>query len=231
MKILVIEDDFGISTMIRSGLEEAHYQIRVAKDGVKGLELARTHEYGLLILDIMLPKLDGWQICERLRAERNQTPILMVTARNSVDDRVRGLDIGADDYLPKPFEFRELLARVRALARRERVHRSNLIHIGDLEIDTVGKRVSRAGESIQLSHREFELLEALASNEGRVLDRQTVRDRVWLNDAMSSNMVDVYVRALRNKIDRNRSEKLIKTIHGVGYCLESSLSNRAYSGQ
>jgi DNA-binding response OmpR family regulator len=136
MKILVIEDDAGISTMIRRGLEDERYQVDIARDGARGLELARTNEYGIIVLDLMLPKMDGWQVCERLRSTRNQTPILMLTARDSIDDRVKGLDAGADDYLPKPFDFKELLARLRALSRRERVHRARLIKISDLEIDT-----------------------------------------------------------------------------------------------
>lgn len=222
MKILVIEDDAGISAMIRRGLEADRHQVEVARDGHRGLELARTGEFGVIILDLMLPKMDGWQVCERLRAARNQTPILMLTARDAIDDRVRGLDAGADDYLPKPFDFKELLARIRALSRRERVHRARLIKVGDLEIDTVGRRVTRAGEEIRLSHREFELLEALASNEGRILDRQTIQERVWLNEEVYSNMVDVYIGTLRKKIDAGHSEKLIRTVHGLGYSLQSS---------
>ncbi len=221
MKVLVIEDDAGISTMIRRGLEGERYQVDVARDGARGLDLAKANEYGVIILDLMLPKMDGWQVCDRLRSSKNQTPILMLTARDSVDDRVKGLDAGADDYLPKPFDFKELLARLRALSRRERVHRSRLIRIGDLEIDTVGRRVTRSGEEIRLSHREFELLEALASNEGRVLDRQTIQERVWLNEETYSNMVDVYIGTLRKKIDAGHEEKLIRTIHGIGYSLQS----------
>ncbi len=222
MKILVIEDDGGISTMIRRGLEAERHQVEVARDGIKGLEMARAGEYQVIILDLMLPKMDGWQVCERLRSSRNQTPILMLTARDSIDDRVQGLDAGADDYLPKPFDFKELLARIRALTRRERIHRSRLIRIGDLEIDTVGRRVTRAGEEVRLSHREFELLEALASNEGRVLDRQTIQERVWLNEDVYSNMVDVYIGTLRKKIDAGHVDKLIRTVHGVGYSLQAS---------
>ena len=222
MRVLLVEDDAGIATMIRRGLEDERYQVDVARDGARGLELARAGEYGLIVLDLMLPKIDGWQVCEQLRAAKNQTPILMLTARDSVDDRVKGLDTGADDYLPKPFDFKELLARMRALARRERIHRSRLIQIADLEIDTVGRRVTRHGIEIRLSHREFELLEALASNEGRVLDRQTIQERVWLNEEVYSNMVDVYIGTLRKKIDSGQDVKLIHTVHGVGYSLRVS---------
>jgi DNA-binding response OmpR family regulator len=226
MKILVIEDDAGISTMIRRGLEDERYQVDIARDGARGLELARTNEYGIIVLDLMLPKMDGWQVCERLRSTRNQTPILMLTARDSIDDRVKGLDAGADDYLPKPFDFKELLARLRALSRRERVHRARLIKISDLEIDTAGRRVTRAGQEVRLSHREFELLEALASNEGRVLDRQTIQERVWLNEDVYSNMVDVYIGTLRKKIDAGHADKLIRTIHGIGYSLQSGVQDQ-----
>jgi DNA-binding response OmpR family regulator len=222
MRVLVVEDDAGISVMIKRGLEAQRYQVDVARDGQRGLELAKSNEYGIIVLDLMLPKVDGWQICEQLRALRNQTPILMLTARDSIDDRVRGLDAGADDYLPKPFDFQELLARLRALSRRERIHRSRVIQIGDLEIDTAGRRVTRGGQEIRLSHREFELLEALASNEGRVLDRQTIQERVWMNEETYSNMVDVYIGTLRKKIDAGHTQKLIKTIHGIGYSIQGT---------
>jgi two-component system copper resistance phosphate regulon response regulator CusR len=227
MRVLLVEDDAGIATMIRRGLEDERYQVDIARDGARGLELARSGEYGIIVLDLMLPKMDGWQVCENLRAAKNQTPILMLTARDSVDDRVKGLDTGADDYLPKPFDFKELLARLRALARRERIHRARLIQIADLEIDTVGRRVTRHGVEIRLSHREFELLEALASNEGRVLDRQTIQERVWLNEEVYSNMVDVYIGTLRKKIDSGQDVKLIHTVHGVGDSLRTPDSPRA----
>ena len=172
MKILVVEDDPAIARMLRRGLTQAEYQVDLAEDGASGLALAGESLYSLIILDVMLPIKDGWQVCEDLRESGSRVPILMLTARDGVGDRIRGLDLGADDYLPKPFDFGELLARVRALLRRDRVHRTRLIRVGDLVIDTAQHKVTRAGQEIGLSHREYDLLEALASNESRVLSRQ-----------------------------------------------------------
>ena len=155
MKVLVIEDDAGIGKLVRRGLEEAAYQVDVALDGATGLNMALGNTYVAIVLDVMLPKLDGWRVCEDLRSHRSRTPILMLTARDTVEDRVRGLEIGADDYLPKPFDFKELLARVRALVRRDKIHRTRMIRIGDLEIDTAQRRVTRAGRTIGLSHQEY----------------------------------------------------------------------------
>jgi DNA-binding response OmpR family regulator len=163
--------------------------------------------------------MDGWTICERLREKRNATPILMLTARDNVRDKVRGLEIGADDYLSKPFNFGELLARVNALIRRDRMHKTKVIIIGDLSIDPGARRVERAGKEISLTEREFTLLEALASHEGQVLTREAIQERVWLDEDSYSNTVDVYIGTLRKKIDAGFDEKLIKTVHGVGYTL------------
>ena len=179
MKVLVIEDDAGIGKMVRRGLE-AGFQVDGALDGATGLNMALENPYIVIIFDLMLPKMDGWRVCEELRSQRNRTPVLMLTARDAVEDRVRGLDIGADDYLPKPFDFKELLARVRAFLRRDKIHRTRMIRVGDLEIDTAQRRVSRAGRTIGLSHREYELLESLAANEGRVLTREAIQERVWM---------------------------------------------------
>src|SRR5580658_7354851 len=148
MRILVVEDEAGIAGMIREGLQEADYAVEVASNGIQGLRMAREETYHLIILDIMLPGRDGWSICEELRALKNRVPILMLTARDTIQDRVRGLDSGADDYLPKPFDFRELMARVRALLRRDKIHRTRVIRVGDLEIDTAQRRVKRAGSEI-----------------------------------------------------------------------------------
>lgn len=219
MKVLVIEDDAGIAGMVRRGLEEAGYRVDVAADGQTGLEMTYDNSYGLIVLDVMLPRMDGWQVCEALRAARNRVPVLMLTARDAIDDRVRGLDAGADDYLPKPFDFKEFLARVRALLRRDRVHRARVIRVGDLEIDTAGRRVLRAGVEIGLSHREYELLEALAAHESQVLTREAIQERVWMNENASPNTVDVYIGMLRKKIDAGRAVKLIQTVHGTGYTL------------
>jgi len=219
MKVLVIEDDVGIGKMVRRGLEAVNFQVDLAPDGATGLKLALENPYSVIILDLMLPKMDGWRVCEELRSQRNRTPVLMLTARDAVEDRVRGLDLGADDYLPKPFDFTELLARVRALLRRDKIHRTRIIRVGDLEIDTAKRRVSRAGRMIGLSHREYELLESLAANEGRVLTREAIQERVWMAENSFSNTVDVYIRMLRKKIDAGHPIKMIQTVHGVGYTL------------
>jgi len=219
MKVLVIEDDTGIGKMVRRGLEAANFQVDWALDGTTGLRLALENPYSIIILDLMLPQMDGWRVCEELRSQRNRTPVLMLTARDAVEDRVRGLDIGADDYLPKPFDFTELLARVRALVRRDKIHRTRMIRVGDLEIDTAQRRVSRAGRIIGLSHREYDLLESLAANEGRVLTREAIQERVWMAENSFSNTVDVYIRMLRKKIDAGHPLKMIQTVHGVGYTL------------
>jgi DNA-binding response OmpR family regulator len=222
MRVLLIEDEEAIAEVVRQGLEEAHYVVDVACTGPEGLRQALAQPYSVILLDLMLPGLSGWEICERLRARRSQTPILMLTARDTLEDRVRGLDTGADDYLPKPFEFLELLARVRALVRRDRVHRTRVICVADLEIDTGTRRVLRSGEEIHLTEREYTLLEALASHEGRVLTREFIQERVWHDDASCSNTVDAYIRLLRKKLDSGCSLKLIQTVHGVGYVLRTA---------
>ncbi len=219
MKILLIEDEKGIANLIREGLEDASYIVDVRGDGQDGLELALEQTYHLIILDVMLPRRDGWSVCEALRARRCRTPILMLTARDTVADRVRGLDAGADDYLPKPFDFQELMARVRALLRRDKIHRTRMIRVGDLEIDTAKRRVTRDGVEALLSNREYDLLEALAANEGKVLTREAIQERIWMNEDAYSNTVNVYIGMLRKKIDAGHDVKLIQTVHGVGYTL------------
>ena len=219
MKILIIEDNAGIGKLVRQGLEDARFHVDWVQDGARGLTLTEEHRYSVIVLDLMLPKVDGWQVCKELRARRNRTPVLMLTARDGVEDRVRGLDLGADDYLPKPFDFAELLARVRALMRRDKIHHTRMIRIGDLEIDTAQRRASRAGRVLGLSRREYELLESLAANEGRVLTREAIQERVWMAENSFSNTVDVYIRMLRKKIDVGHPVKIIQTVHGVGYTL------------
>ncbi len=219
VKILLIEDEPGIAALVRRGLEHAGYAVDASIDGADGLEQALSQNFDLILLDVMLPKMDGWQVCEALRAQGRRTPILMLTARDGVDDRIKGLDIGADDYLPKPFHFGELLARVRALTRRDRVHRTRIIRVADLEIDIARRRVCRAGAEIGLSHREYTLLEALAGNAGRVLTRELIQERIWRDDDSYSNTVDVYIRMLRKKIDAEHAVKLIHTVRGSGYTL------------
>ena len=219
MRILLIEDEAGIAAMIREGLEDANYSVDVARDGQTGLELAQEQTYHLIVLDVMLPRRDGYSVCEELRMRRNRVPILMLTARDTIKDKVRGLDTGADDYLPKPFDFQELMARVRALIRRDKVNRTRVIRVGDLTIDTAQRRVTRAGVEIGLSNREYDLLEALAANEGKVLTREAIQERIWMNEDAVENTVNVYIGTLRKKLDANHPVKLIQTVHGVGYML------------
>jgi DNA-binding response OmpR family regulator len=224
MRILIVEDEPAIAEAIKEGLEDEHYLVDVAHDGSKGLEMAEDGIYAAIVLDLMLPGLDGWQICERLREDGNTTPVLMLTARGAPDERVRGLEMGADDYLPKPFHFPELLARVRALVRRDRIHKGKVIRVADLEIDTKARTVTRAGQPIALTGREYTLLEALASREGHVLTREVIQERVWMDDESlmsSSNTVDVHIGQLRKKIDGGHNIKLIHTVRGVGYCLRN----------
>jgi two-component system copper resistance phosphate regulon response regulator CusR len=219
MRILLVEDDEIIAERVKAGLEKAHFEVDLAADGETGLQMGRAGDYALVILDLMLPRRDGWSVCEALRRGRTAVPILMLTARDEVKERVRGLELGADDYLTKPFAFDELLARVRALLRRERVHRSRVIRIGDLEIDTTARRVQRGGQEVTLTPHEYALLEALAANEGRTLSREMILERVWRDDESSSNTVSFHVASLRKKIDADFPLKLIHTVHGVGYVL------------
>jgi DNA-binding response OmpR family regulator len=221
VKILLVEDERAIASVIRRGLEGARFSVDAAEDGETGLRMALTDEYDLIVLDLMLPKRDGWSICRELRTRRKTVPILMLTARDAVEDRVKGLETGADDYLPKPFDFNELIARVRALLRRDKVHKAGVIRIADLEIDTAAARVRRAGQEIHLTPREYSLLEALASNEGRVLSREMILERVWTDGESYSNTVDVHIGVLRKKVDSGHEVRLIQTVHGMGYTLRA----------
>src|SRR5439155_10193612 len=184
--------------------------------------MAAEGAYALIILDLMLPKRDGWSVCAAIRGRPDPLPILMLTARDAIDDRVRGLELGADDYLPKPFDFSELLARVRALLRREKIHKGRVIRTADLEIDTGSATVRRAGQEVSLTRREYSLLEALAANEGRVLTREAIQERVWMDAESYSNTVDVHIGSLRRKIDSGHAVKLIHTVHGMGYTLRDA---------
>src|SRR5687768_10693483 len=219
MKILVIEDDQPIAAIIRLGLEGARYTVETAEDGETGLRMAQEGRYSLIILDLMLPRMDGWSLCRALRDRKIGTPILMLTARDGVDERVRGLELGADDYLAKPFHFAELLARVQALTRRDQVHKGRMIRIGDLEIDTTLARVRRAGQEVTLSRREYALLEALAANEGKVLSWSSLADRA-IEDGEPGDNVDGVVEMLRWKIDEGREPELITPIGSIGYVLQ-----------
>lgn len=222
MRILLIEDDKHIVGFLKRGLEEEGYVVEVAYDGEEGLDLAKDGEFDLIILDILLPRVDGFTVCQRLRASGNTTPILMLTAKDSVEDRVQGLDLGADDYLVKPFAFEELLARIRALTRRHRNAEGAVLKVGDLTINLLTREVKRGDRVIELTAREFELLKFLAHHPGRVFTRAQLLERVWGYDfEYSSNVVDVYIRYLREKIDKPFDRKLIHTVRGVGYKLQA----------
>lgn len=224
MKILIVEDDPNISSAVREGLDEAGYFTEVTRDGERALRVALNGTFSLILLDVMLPSMDGLTLCRKLRDAKLNTPILMLTAKDTVPDRVTGLESGADDYLVKPFEFDELLARIRALLRRDKAIKKSKIVLDDLELDTAGHTVHRGGQPISLSGREYTLLEALVSHQGRVLSRDAILERVWLDEHSTSNIVDVYIRNLRKKIDQNHPRKLIHTVHGIGYVMRNPLA-------
>jgi two-component system copper resistance phosphate regulon response regulator CusR len=220
MRILVVEDEPDAAAMLAKGLREQRYAVDVAEDGERALEQAYVNEYDVFILDVLLPRKTGLDVCRELRESGTTAPILMLTARDSVPDRVSGLDAGADDYLPKPFHFDELLARVRALLRRRPALAPATISIGDLQIDTVAQRVSRAGRPVTLTAREYSLLEYLARRSGEVVTRSAIIEHVWDDNYDSvSNLVEVYVQRLRRKIDDEHELKLIRTRRGAGYTL------------
>ncbi|MGQ0810084.1 MAG: response regulator transcription factor [Nitrospiraceae bacterium] len=221
MRILLVEDDMDLAQFIRKGLKEEQYAVDFAADGEEGLQLALVNPYDLLILDIMLPKLDGLTLCRRVRAKGNATPVLLLTARNTVDDKVSGFDTGADQFLTKPFAFAELLARVRALLRRGAPQQLTQLKAADLELDPASHRVWRSGQEIALTNKEYALLEFLLRNKNRVLTRTTIIEHVWdISYDPMTNIVDAHIRALRAKIDRDFSPPLIATVRGAGYMLE-----------
>ena len=221
MKILIVEDEQKTGDYLKQGLSEAGFVADLARDGVDGLHLALTGDYDLAVLDVMLPKLDGWQVLREIRRNGKQLPVLFLTARDQVEDRVKGLEFGADDYLVKPFAFSELLARVRALLRRGRTSESELLQIADLELDLLRRRVTRAGKRIDLTAKEFALLELLLRRQGEVLPRSLIASQVWdMNFDSDTNVIEVAVRRLRAKIDDDFEPKLIRTVRGMGYVLE-----------
>lgn len=220
MRVLLVEDDPDIAQGVQTALRRAGYEVDWQADGEAGEEAAMINSYGVLLLDWMLPKRSGIEICRTLREMGIATPILMLTARDAVADRVAGLDGGADDYLVKPFSVEELLARVRALARRESAVRSSVLRVADLEIDTKARIVRQAGQVVSLTPRELSLLEALAQNPGRVLTREAILERVWNNDEALPNTVNFHMASLRKKVDP--AGRLIRTVHGLGYTLEST---------
>ncbi len=221
MRILLVEDEERIASFIARGLKEAHYTVDVAKDGEKGLFMAEVNEYDLLILDIRLPVYDGITICRQLRSKKIEVPILMLSAKNTAEDKVRGLNCGADDYLAKPFAFKELLARVQALLRRNKPSQGVILKVADLELNQLTHKVTRQGKEIELTSKEYVLLEYLMLNAGTVISRTVISEHVWHDDFDTfTNVIDVFMNYLRNKIDKGFSKHLIHTIRGSGYCLK-----------
>lgn len=227
MRVLVIEDEPGIAQFIHQGLKEAGYVVDLAQDGAMGRQHLLSLAYDAIILDILLPKIDGLKLLEEIRSQNISTPVLMLTARDTVEDRVRGLDRGADDYLVKPFAFSELLARLRALQRRPPLQFQAVLELEDLKMDLARRTVQRGGQEITLSPLEFRLLEYLLRHANQVLTRTQIGENVWDLDFYSnSNVVDVYIGYLRRKIDRNSSIPLIHTVRGAGYCLRAKDGER-----
>lgn len=218
MRILVVEDEHKVSDLLKRGLASERYAVDVAADGRSGLELATTYHYDLIILDLMLPLIDGSQLLRLIRARNTQVPVLVLTARDAMADKIKHLEAGADDYLTKPFAFEELLARTRALLRRGPVNRASSIRVADLELDRLSQQVKRAGRRIDLTSKEYALLEYLMINADRVLSRNMIVEHVW-NQGFDgiSNIVDVYIGHLRTKIDTGNSPRLIRTVRGMGY--------------
>ena len=223
MRILVVEDEPRITAFIKRGLEEENYAVDAAYDGEEALDWVAVVDYDLIILDVLMPKLNGIQVCQEVRRRGNPVPILMLTARDAIEDRVQGLDSGADDYLVKPFAFQELLARIRALLRRSGDAKTTRLQVGDLILDTLTRQATRAGRIIELTAREYALLEFLMRRPGQVLSRTQIAEHVWAYDFYStSNVVDVYIRYLRRKIDGDVHPHLIQTVRGAGYKIEAN---------
>ena len=222
MRVLVLEDEVGIAQFISQGLTEAGYAVDMTNDGQSGLDYALAAEYDIIVLDIMLPQMDGLQLLRKLRSQGIKTPVLLLTARDAIEDRVKGLDAGADDYLSKPFAFPELLARLRALLRRPYLQQDTILKVGDLEMDVATREVRRAGKTINLSPREFTLLEYFMRHPRQVLSRTQIIEHTWNFDFYeNSNVIDVYVGYLRRKIDQGFDKPLLKTVRGVGYRLSA----------
>jgi DNA-binding response OmpR family regulator len=222
VRLLLVEDDLKLLRALERGLGHEGYEVDVAQDGESALSLAGEHPYDVVVLDVMLPGMDGFEVCAALREARRQVPVLMLTARANVSDRIRGLDAGADDYLVKPFDFGELLARLRALVRRGPSESPRAYEVGELRFDPAPRVVTRAGRPVELTPREFEVLEYLARNQGQVVSRAELLEHVW-DDGYdgSANVVDVYIGYLRRKLDHPSRRRLIRTVRGAGFVLDS----------
>ncbi|AUL72387.1 MULTISPECIES: heavy metal response regulator transcription factor [Pseudoalteromonas] len=222
MRLLVVEDEAKTGDYLKQGLSEAGFQVSLARNGLDGHHLAMTELFDVIILDVMLPDVSGWKILQSLREADNKTPVLFLSARDSIDDRVKGLELGADDYLIKPFAFAEVLARVRTLIRRGAVQTvDDILIVADLEMDIPKRKIQRAGKRILLSNKEFSLLELLLRREGEVLPRSLIASQVWdMNFDSDTNVIDVAIRRLRAKVDDDFTIKLIHTVRGMGYKLE-----------
>jgi len=226
MRILIVEDEPKTAAYLRKGLSEGGYVVDCAVDGEDGLHLAHTSAYDLVILDVMLPRRDGWSIIAELRRAGKQTPVLFLTARDQVHDRVKGLELGADDYLVKPFAFPELLARIRALLRRGAPDLASKLRIADLEMDVVGHLVMRGGQVLELTAREFDLLEYLLRNQGHVVSREMLARDIWREVGRQTpldNVIDVHVARLRGKVDQRFPKKLLHTVRGVGFIVREEM--------
>ncbi len=226
MRILVVEDEKKVASFIKKGLEEQSYAVDAVYDGIEGEKYATLNEYDLIILDVLLPRQDGIVTCQKIRLKKVETPVLMLTALGETEDKVRGLDSGADDYLTKPFQFEELLARVRALLRRKSQDKSTVLQVGGLALDPVTRTVEREGKPIRLTNKEFALLEYFLRNKGQLLSRVNLAQHVWnVSFDMESNVIDVYVKLLRRKIDKGFDKPLLHTVVGAGYVLRDEDSN------
>lgn len=221
MKILVVEDEKDLNKIITKYLKKSNYSVDSAYDGEEALDYINVGEYDVIILDIMMPKMNGYDFIKRIRRDKNNVAVLMLTAKDSLEDKVKGLDLGADDYLVKPFEFDELLARIRAMLRRNyRESATNILVIGDVELDTVKKSVTKNGSIIELTAKEYEVLEYLLRNKNRILSREQIREHVWDFDYEGeSNIIDVLIKNIRQKIDDNKKESIIQTKRGAGYVI------------
>lgn len=218
MHVLIVEDEPEMAKLLSRGLEEEQFEVTVARDGRSALEMLSVEPYDVILLDVMLPRMSGIEVARQLREREQETPVLMLTARDSLHDIVKGLDSGADDYLTKPFSFLELLARIRALARRNEFRRKNVLEVQDVVLDVSALRAFRKGHEIHLSQTEFRLLELLARNAGRVVSRSDILDKVWGNRRdVTENTLDAFVRLLRKKVDQEAETKLIRTHRGFGY--------------